>query len=166
MVLESDDRQLCLSIADQRSPALAARAGRQGFALPPRGFTLLEMLVVLVIVGLLTSYVAPRFFSQIGRSEIKVAKAQIDAFGKALDQYRLDVGRYPTTEQGLGVLIKAPDKSTRWQGPYLQKALPKDPWGNNYAYFSPGKDSEYVIISYGRDGKPGGQGDDADIASQ
>ncbi|HOL64035.1 MAG TPA: prepilin-type N-terminal cleavage/methylation domain-containing protein, partial [Accumulibacter sp.] len=72
---------------------MAARAGRQGFALPPRGFTLLEMLVVLVIVGLLTSYVAPRFFSQIGRSEIKVAKAQIDAFGKALDQYRLDVGR-------------------------------------------------------------------------
>lgn len=130
-----------------------------------RGFTLLEMLVVLVIIGMLTSYVAPRFFAQIGRSEVKVAKAQIEAFGKALDQYRLDMGRYPTTEQGLASLVVAPDKSPRWQGPYLAKAVPKDPWGHDFAYFAPGKQSEYEIIAYGRDGKPGGQGEDADITA-
>lgn len=131
----------------------------------PLGFTLLEMLVVLVIIGLLTSYVAPRFFAQVGRSEIKVAKAQMEAFGKALDQYRLDMGRYPNTEQGLAALMLAPDASGRWQGPYLNKALPKDPWGHDYAYFAPGKNSEYAIISYGRDGKPGGQGDAEDIST-
>lgn len=123
------------------------------------------MLVVLVIVGLLSGYVAPRFFAQVGRSEIKVAKAQIEAFSKALDQYRLDVGRYPSTEQGLAALVTAPDRSGRWQGPYLSKALPMDPWGNRYAYFSPGKRGEYEILSYGRDGRPGGQDEDADIGS-
>jgi general secretion pathway protein G len=140
-------------------------ARRQGPTLR-RGFTLLEMLVVLVIVGLLSGYVAPRFFAQIGRSEIKVAKAQIEAFSKALDQYRLDVGRYPSTEQGLAALVTAPDQSGRWQGPYLSKSLPMDPWGNRYAYFSPGKQGEYEILSYGRDGKPGGQAEDADISTR
>lgn len=137
-----------------------------GRRVPRRGFTLLEMLVVLVIVGLLSGYVAPRFFAQVGRSEVKVAKAQMEAFGKALDQYRLDVGRYPTTEQGLAALMAAPDQSGRWQGPYLSKAVPMDPWGNRYAYFSPGKQGEYEIIAYGRDGKPGGQGEDMDISSR
>lgn len=130
-----------------------------------QGFTLLEMLVVLVIIGLLTSYVAPRFFSQVGRSEVKVAKAQIESFGAALDHYRLDVGRYPTTEQGLAALMQAPENATRWNGPYLKKALPKDPWGNSYAYFSPGKQGEYDIVSYGSDGRPGGQGENADITN-
>ena len=140
-------------------------ASRRAAYRPRSGFTLLEMLVVLVIVGLLSAYVAPRFFAQVGRSEIKVAKAQIEAFGKALDQYRLDVGRYPTTEQGLAALVAAPDQSGRWQGPYLSKAVPLDPWGNRYGYFSPGKQGEYEIFAYGRDGKPGGQGDDADIGN-
>lgn len=148
------------------SQSAIARGGRRLPAAPPRGFTLLEMLVVLVIIGLLTSYVAPRFFAQIGRSEVKVARAQIEAFGKALDQYRLDVGRYPTTEQGLAALVSAPERQPRWQGPYLAKALPKDPWGNDYAYFAPGSQGEYEILAYGRDGKPGGQGEDADISSQ
>lgn len=145
----------------------ASRAARwRGLATLRRGFTLLEMLVVLVIVGLLSGYVAPRFFAQVGRSEIKVAKAQIEAFSKALDQYRLDVGRYPSTEQGLAALVTAPDQSGRWQGPYLSKSLPMDPWGNRYAYFSPGKQGEYEILSYGRDGKPGGQAEDADISTR
>lgn len=147
------------------SPAAIAHGGRPLPAVPPRGFTLLEMLVVLVIIGLLTSYVAPRFFAQIGRSEVKVARAQIEAFGKALDQYRLDVGRYPSTEQGLAALVSPPDRQPRWQGPYLAKALPKDPWGNDYAYFAPGAQGEYEIIAYGRDGKPGGQGEDADVGT-
>lgn len=139
--------------------------GRPRSAAPARGFTLLEMLVVLVIIGLLTSYVAPRFFSQVGRSEVKVAKAQIEAFSKALDQYRLDVGSYPTTEQGLAALVTPPVRVARWHGPYLAKALPQDPWGNNYAYFAPGRAGEYEILSYGQDGKPGGQDGNADISS-
>jgi len=145
------------------SPLLPSLGGRPGAVAPVRGFTLLEMLVVLVIIGLLTSYVAPRFFAQVGRSEVKVARAQIEAFNKALDQYRLDVGRYPTTEQGLAALVTAPVRQVRWHGPYLAKALPKDPWGNDYAYFSPAAHGEYEIVAYGQDGKPGGTGQDADI---
>lgn len=163
MVLKPDERQFCLNNL-LRNTGVAPLRGRRRFAVScAYGFTLLEMLVVLVIIGLLTGYVAPRFFEQVSRSEVKVAKAQIDAFGKALDQYRLDMGRYPTTEQGLAALNSAPDKSSRWHGPYLGKAVPKDPWGNEYAYFAPGKTSDYDIVAYGRDGRPGGQGDDADI---
>jgi len=166
VVLKSYVRQFCLNRVRSQSVSPEV-VGRHLVTAPPaHGFTLLEMLVVLVIIGLLVGYVAPRYFEQVGRSEIKVAKAQIDAFGKALDQYRLDMGRYPTTEQGLAALNNAPDKSGRWHGPYLSKAVPKDPWGNDYAYFAPGKKSDYDIIAYGRDGKPGGQGDDADISAQ
>ena len=147
------------------SAAASSISGRPWSAALARGFTLLEMLVVLVIIGLLTSYVAPRFFSQVGRSEVKVAKAQIEAFSKALDQYRLDVGSYPTTEQGLAALVTPPVRVGRWHGPYLAKALPQDPWGNNYAYFAPGRSGEYEILSYGQDGKPGGQDGNADISS-
>lgn len=159
MVLQPDDGQLRVSAV-----ASSVR-GRLRSAALARGFTLLEMLVVLVIIGLLTSYVAPRFFSQIGRSEVKVAKAQIEAFSKALDQYRLDVGAYPTTEQGLAALLAPPARVARWHGPYLAKALPQDPWGSNYAYFAPGRQAEYEILSYGQDGKPGGQDGNADISS-
>jgi general secretion pathway protein G len=118
----------------------------------PQGFTLLELLVVIVIIGLLAGYVAPRYFSQVGRSEIQVAKAQIESFEKALDQYRLDTRRYPTSEEGLQAL-----------GPYLRKAVPNDPWGRPYVYRTPGSKGEYEILSYGRDGKAGGSGDDGDI---
>lgn len=129
-----------------------------------RGFTLLELLVVVAIIGLLAGYVGPRYFSQLGKSESAVAKAQIEAFSKALDQYRLDVGRFPTTEQGLAVLVSSPG-SKKWNGPYLAKDLPADPWGNAYRYRVPGPKSDYEILSYGKDGLPGGNGDDADIAN-
>ena len=100
----------------------------------PRGFTLLELLVVMVIIGMLAGFVAPRFFAQIGKSETKVARAQLDALEKALDQYRLDVGRYPGTEQGLAALVERPSGLASWSGPYLKKAVPPDPWGRPYLY--------------------------------
>jgi general secretion pathway protein G len=130
-----------------------------------RGFTLLELLVVMVIIGLLAGYVGPKFFGQIGKSEVKAAKAQIDALTKALDQYRLDVGRYPGTEQGLAVLNTRPADEPKWAGPYLAKAVPKDPWGNDYQYRSPGEHGEYDLLSLGKDGRPGGEGEDADLTS-
>ena len=120
-----------------------------------KGFTLLELLVVIVIIGLLAGYVAPRYFSQVGKSEVQVARAQIDALEKAVDQYRLDNRRYPTSEEGLAAVQ-----------PYLKKTLPMDPWGRAYVYRVPGEKSEYEIVSYGRDGKPGGTGEDADIGVQ
>lgn len=129
------------------------------------GFTLLELLVVMVIIGLLAGYVAPRYFSQVGKSEVKVARAQIDAFEKALEAYRLDVGHYPTTEQGLDVLMKQPAGIAKWQGPYLKKAVPLDPWGKAYLYKQPGDHGDYDILSWGHDGKSGGQGDDTDIGN-
>ena len=129
-----------------------------------RGFTLLELLVVMVIIGLLAGYVGPRFFSQIGKSEVSTTKAQIDAFEKGLDQYRIDVGRYPSSEQGLQALMTAPAGESRWQGPYLRKAVPADPWGNPYQYSIPGRDGlPFAIYSWGADGQAGGEGNDADV---
>lgn len=130
-----------------------------------QGFTLLELLVVLVIIGLLVAYVAPRYFSQVGKSEVKAPRAQIKALEDALDQYRLDVGHYPSSEQGLEALNTQPGGETRWQGPYLRKAVPKDPWGNAYVYSAPGEHGEYDLSSLGKDGQPGGQGEAADITS-
>jgi general secretion pathway protein G len=129
------------------------------------GFTLLELLVVMVIIGLLVGYVAPQYFKQVGKSEIKTARAQIDSFGKALDQYRLDIGHYPTTEQGLAALVTKPQNEPKWDGPYLKKAVPTDPWGTAYVYKKPGDHGEYDIISYGKDGAPGGTGEDSDIGN-
>jgi general secretion pathway protein G len=128
-------------------------------------FTLLELLVVLVIIGLLASYVGPKYFSQVGKSEVKVAKAQIQAFEKALVQYRLDTGRFPSTEQGLNALVSRPPNEPKWDGPYLSKAVPLDPWGKAYLYRAPGQHGEYDIWSYGRDSQPGGTGDNSDINS-
>jgi general secretion pathway protein G len=130
-----------------------------------RGFTLLELLVVMVIIGLLAGYVGPKFFAQIGKSEVKATKAQIDALQKSLDQYRLDMGHYPSTEQGLAALVVKPADEPKWAGPYLSKAVPKDPWGNDYQYRSPGEHGEYDLLSFGRDGRPGGEGEDADLTS-
>ena len=129
------------------------------------GFTLLELLVVLVVLGLLAGIVAPKYFAQLGRSEVKVAKAQIEGLGKALDLYRLEVGHYPSTEQGLQALVTAPSDVTRWTGPYLQKKLPQDPWGRNYTYRYPGENGEYDLLSMGKDGQPGGDGENAEITS-
>ncbi|RKQ55426.1 general secretion pathway protein G [Vogesella indigofera] len=129
------------------------------------GFTLLELLVVLVIIGLLAGYVAPRYFAQVGKAEVKTAQAQVDALEKSLDQYRLDTGRYPTTEQGLAALYSRPADEPKWQGPYLKKAPPPDPWGRPYQYRQPGERGEYDLYSYGKDGQSGGSGEDADIGS-
>lgn len=130
-----------------------------------RGFTLLELLVVMVIIGLLAGYVGPKYFSQIGKSEIKATRAQIDSLEKALDQYRLDVGHYPTTEQSLASLMTRPAGENRWQGPYLKKDVPVDPWGNPYQYRQPGEHGELDLFSFGKDGKPGGEAESADITN-
>ena len=131
-----------------------------------RGFTLLELLVVVAIIGLLVGYVAPRYFSQVGKSEVTSVRAQIDGFEKALDTYRLDTGRFPTTEQGLNALVAKPADVAKWNGPYLRKAVPLDPWGNPYRYKSPAEKGDYEILSYGKDGQPGGTGEGADISNQ
>ncbi|MFO7189973.1 MAG: type II secretion system major pseudopilin GspG [Pseudomonadota bacterium] len=130
-----------------------------------RGFTLLELLVVMVIIGLLAGYVAPRYFSQLGKSEVRTAQAQINALSKALDHYRLDVGHYPSTEQGLEALVKRPENEPKWNGPYLEKAVPLDPWGKPYQYRYPGQYGEYDLFSFGKDGQPGGTDHAADITS-
>ena len=127
------------------------------------GFTLLELLVVVAIIGLLVGYVAPRYFSQVGKSEVQVARAQLDALEKALDQYRLDTRRYPSAEQGLAALVARPANEPNWSGPYLKRAVPNDPWGRPYVYRAPGQKGEFDLLSYGRDGKAGGSGEDADI---
>ena len=129
------------------------------------GFTLLELLVVMVIIGLLASYVGPKYFAQIGKSEVKTAKAQIDSLGKALDQYRLDTGHYPSTENGLAALNAAPANESKWNGPYLQKKVPSDPWDHAYIYKMPGEHGDYDLISLGNDGAAGGTGEAADIGS-
>lgn len=136
-----------------------------GIARGRRGFTLLELLVVLVVLGLLAGLVAPKYFKQLGRSETKTARAQLEGIAKALDLYRLDAGRYPSTEQGLVALSARPDDEPRWGGPYLQKAVPADPWGRHYHYRQPGEHGEYDLFSLGRDGRPGGGDEDADVVS-
>lgn len=129
------------------------------------GFTLLELLVVMVIIGLLAAYVGPRYFAQLSKSERQTAKAQIESLGKALDAYRLDTGRYPSTEVGLNALVVKPNTDTKWNGPYLQKQVPPDPWGNPYVYRAPGQDgAEFDLISVGKDGQAGGEGEAADVS--
>jgi len=131
-----------------------------------RGFTLLELLVVIAIIGLLAAYVGPKYFSQIGKSEQAVAKSQVEAFSRALGTYRLDVGSFPTTEEGLGALVVKPANALKWNGPYLDKGVPADPWGRAYLYRSPGsKGGDFDIESLGKDGQPGGSGDAADIGN-
>jgi general secretion pathway protein G len=129
------------------------------------GFTLLELLVVMVIIGLLAGYVAPKYFNQIGKSEIKLARAQIDSLGKALDTFRLDTGHYPSMEEGLATLVSRPQNDPKWDGPYLKKGVPQDPWDHPYVYKIPGEHGDYDLLSYGKDGQPGGEGEAADVTS-
>jgi general secretion pathway protein G len=129
-----------------------------------KGFTLIEILVVMVIIALLASLVAPRLFPKLGKGKQAAAKAQIELLGQALDQFRLDTGRYPTTQEGLNVL-GANQNIENWDGPYLKKGVPNDPWGRPYHYQCPGQHSDYDLLSYGRDGSPGGDGEDKDVLS-
>ncbi|MCU6501534.1 type II secretion system major pseudopilin GspG [Rugamonas sp. A1-17] len=133
----------------------------------PAGFTLLELLVVLIIIGLLSAFAAPRYFSQVGRSKAQITRAQIELMDKAVIQYRIDTGHYPSTEMGLPALLAAPFSEAVWLGPYLKTTtLPLDQWEHAYVYRVPGADGrEFDIISYGADGQPGGTGDDADIGN-
>lgn len=152
--------------AQTRSPSSRRQTLPVGPVAAPNGFTLLELLVVIVIIGLLAGLVAPRYFDQVGKSNTKVAKAQINALEKALDQYRLDVGMYPSTEMGLAALNIRPQGTDRWAGPYLKKAVPMDPWGAGYVYKSPGDHgTEYDLSSLGSDGQAGGTGEAADVTT-
>lgn len=131
-----------------------------------QGFTLLELLVVLAIIAMLAGLVAPQVMKHMSGAKSKTAKVQIEDLSAALDMYRLDVGKYPTTEQGLQALVEKPDNAKRWNGPYLRKnKIPQDPWGEDYKYASPGEKGKFDIYTYGLDGKEGGEGEDADIGS-
>lgn len=129
-----------------------------------KGFTLIELLVVMAIIALLAALVGPRLFPKLGKGKQSAAKAQIELLGQALDQFRLDVGRYPTTQEGLNALAVNPG-ADKWEGPYLKKGLPADPWDRPYQFQSPGSHGEYDLWSYGRDGQPGGDGEDKDVTS-
>lgn len=154
-------RALCRWRSSGKGKAVHSRRG----ACTQVGFTLLELLVVMLIIGLLASFVAPRYFNQVGKSEIKATRAQLDAFDKALAAYRLDTGHYPSTEQGLKALVERLADEPKWSGPYLAKALPSDPWGRAYVYRTPGDSGrDYDMLSYGKDGQRGGTGENADIS--
>ncbi len=129
------------------------------------GFTLIELLIVMIILGLLAALVGPRMFGKVGKSRQKAAKTQISLFETALDTYRLDVGRYPSREQGLQALRTKPDGLDKWDGPYLAKEVPIDPWGSHYEYRCPGEHGDFDLISLGADGAPGGEEEDKDIVS-
>lgn len=130
------------------------------------GFTLLELLVVLVILGLLASLVGPQVLRQLSGSKTKTAALQIKELGTALDLYRLEVGRYPTSSEGLSALISAPANARGWNGPYLtKKTVPQDPWGNDYQYRAPGQQGEFDLFSLGADNQEGGTGEDQDVVS-
>jgi len=131
-----------------------------------KGFSLIELLIVMVIIGLLAGLVGPRMFGKVDVSKQKTAKAQISLFETALDMYRLDLGTYPSTEMGLKALRENPDEgNNRWSGPYLPKEIPLDPWQNPYHYASPSEHGDYEIICYGADGQEGGSDLNMDIAS-
>jgi general secretion pathway protein G len=130
-----------------------------------RGFTLVELLVVIIVLGLLVGLVGPRLFGRVGQSKTATARAQVELFGGALDQYRLDVGSYPSTSDGLDALVRNPN-NPKWNGPYLKKSVPKDPWGNPYKYrCCPGQHGDYDLWSEGGDAAPGGDGENADVTS-
>lgn len=132
----------------------------------PRGFTLIELLVVLVILGLLAALAGPRVIGYLGGAKSDSAQLQIEEFGAALDLYRLEIGRYPTTQEGLQALVEAPSGVDKWRGPYLKKkAVPKDPWGNDYHYESPGQHGAYDLYSLGADNTEGGEGDNKDLVN-
>ena len=130
------------------------------------GFTLLELLIVMIIIGLLAALIGPKMIGRVGESRQTVAKQQVEGFGSALEMYRLDTTKSPTQEQGLEALVSEPQGVNNWKGPYLKKKfIPKDPWGHEYIYTYPGANGDYDIVSYGADGNTGGDGEDKDVAS-
>lgn len=129
------------------------------------GFTMMELLIVLVIIGLLAALVGPALYQRVKPAKQSVARAQIENFMTALDSYFIDAGRFPTTQQGLKPLRVKPEAVSKWNGPYLKKEIPKDPWGNQYTYRAPGRSGAYEIVSYGADGREGGEGENQDINS-
>ncbi len=156
--VERGRRGLIAATGPARFKALATR--------DESGFTLIELIVVIIILGLVVGLVGPRIFGRIGQSKQAAAKAQIELLGAGLDQYRLDVGSYPSSGQGLDALVRNPGVAD-WNGSYLKKqAIPKDPWGNPYHYkCCPGDHGDYDIWSYGIDNAPGGDGESADVTS-
>lgn len=129
-----------------------------------RGFTLLELLVVVAIIGLLAAYVGPRYVGQLGKSEHALAQSQVEGFVRALTAFRVDVGRFPSTQEGLRALQLRPAGATRWNGPYLSKDVPADPWGRAYVYRAPGAaGADFEVLSLGKDGAPGGDNENADV---
>lgn len=137
---------------------------RRSLIADKRGFTLVELLVVMVIIGLLAALVGPKLFPQLGKAKQGAAKAQIELLGQALDRFRLDEDRYPSTQEGLNTLVENPGLE-KWNGPYAKKKQLLDPWGRPYQYQSPGTHGEYDLFSYGRDGAPGGEKEDKDVTS-
>lgn len=129
------------------------------------GFTLIELLVVMAIVALLAAFVGPRLFGKLDEAKQKAAQGQIGLFDQGLELFRMDIGRYPTSEEGLKALREKPSGVENWNGPYVKKEIPKDPWKRDYVYTSPGEHGDYDIISYGQDGAPGGEGNNLDIVS-
>ncbi len=139
---------------------------KKGYLKSRGGFTLIELMVVMVILGLLAALVAPKMFGRVGQAKQKAAHTQIELFGTALDSFRLDVGRYPTTSEGLEALLTSPSGSENWNGPYLKKSeIPLDPWGKQYHFESPGSHGDYDLYSNGADNTEGGEGENKDITS-
>ncbi len=166
-------RALTTRVSERFARPRRGRVSRGGAPRPPlgrigrdqRGFTLIELLVVIIVLGLLVGLVGPRLFGRVGQSKQATARAQIELLGAGLDQYRLDTGAYPTGAQGLDALQRNPNVAN-WNGPYLKKDVPKDPWGNPYKYrCCPGQFGEYDLWSEGGDGAPGGDGENADVTS-
>ncbi|WP_460031314.1 type II secretion system major pseudopilin GspG [Megalodesulfovibrio paquesii] len=139
---------------------------KEQYSVNRNGFTLMELLIVVVILGLLAGIVGPNLFGKVEKARQATARTQIEQLGAALDSFRLDVGRYPTTEEGLAALNDAPAGTNNWQGPYLRKkTIPQDPWNRPYQYTSPGQHGGYDLVSFGADGREGGSGEEADVVS-
>ncbi len=167
-------RRLILALIRSLREPMARPASVRTSHLAPRtshrslqaGFTLIELLVVIIIIGLLAALVGPKLFGRVGKGRQAAAQAQIELFGTALDNFRLDTGRYPTSDEGLRALLVIPGAIENWDGPYLKKQeIPVDPWGHRYEYKSPGEHGDYDIISFGGDGVAGGDGENQDIVS-